>query len=133
MKKILLRPHHLICMHGFVGNGYSDEFAKHFAAVICQIKNGEAVIQVTHNLDDVCSTCPNVCHTVCDNQKMVEDLDKAYEEVLAVHENELLMWDELLERIRTHLTIEKFHEICPHCSWKQFGYCEKGLKRIIEG
>ena len=131
MKKILLRPHHLICMQGFVGKGYSEDFTKHFGELIDRIKNGEAIIQVTHQLDHVCSHCPERCHGVCGHDEMVLALDRGYEEVLGLKGNEIFTWEALLELIQSHVKIDDFHRICATCSWKQFGYCEKGLKEIL--
>ena len=42
---ILLRPHHVLCMHGFIGNGYTEEFAENMYSVIRQIKESNKVKQ----------------------------------------------------------------------------------------
>ncbi len=52
--RIRLRPHHLLCMLTFAGEGYTPEFIANFAAIVRRIGAG-AAIDLVEGPDDVCA------------------------------------------------------------------------------
>lgn len=50
---IELRGHHLLCMLTYKGLGYSDEFCRHYDAIIARLNQGEA-IELIHGPDQIC-------------------------------------------------------------------------------
>jgi hypothetical protein len=52
--RIRLRPHHLLCMLTFAGEGYTPEFIANFAGVVDRIAGG-APIDLVDGPDDVCA------------------------------------------------------------------------------
>ena len=59
-----IRAHHLFCMKGFKGKGYSPYFVRHMAFVITALARGEPVELVT-SLDEICSACPHAADGAC--------------------------------------------------------------------
>lgn len=49
-----LRPHHLLCLLTFAGEGYTPEFTANFAAIVARIGAGEP-IELVDGPDDVCA------------------------------------------------------------------------------
>ena len=70
-----IRAHHLFCMKGFRGKGYSPYFVKHMAFVITSLAKGES-IEVVIGPDEICSACPNLMDGACTLYgSKVDDMD----------------------------------------------------------
>ena len=55
-----IRAHHILCMQGFQGHGYSEEFSQNMSEVIEYLKsNQEQIIEITDDVDVVCKYCPH--------------------------------------------------------------------------
>lgn len=51
-----LRAHHLICLLGFRGLGYSPEFVENMARIADQLRSfPHTVIEIVRRPDDICS------------------------------------------------------------------------------
>lgn len=59
----LLRGHHLICLHFFHGEGYSEAFVRNLKEVL---KRAEEEVKVTDGADDVCRACPYLKNNRCE-------------------------------------------------------------------
>ena len=123
-----------MCTLGFRGMGYSPSFVENFKDLKSQItENPETAIQVQSQIDHICGPCPhNVGFGQCTKQKKIESLDERHMKALALHDGMTLTWSKALERIKTHMTIEKFHESCEGCEWKSYGVCEEELGKLID-
>ena len=68
---IKIRPHHLLCMRAYIGNGYSEEFKIEMEKVIKELKvyneflksdnlnNDIKKVNIVFNTDSLCEKCPN--------------------------------------------------------------------------
>lgn len=123
-----------MCTLGFRGMGYSPDFVENFKEIKSQItESPETVIQIQSRTDHICTPCPhNVGHGKCTKQKKIESLDERHMKALELHDGITLTWSEALKRIKTHMTIEKFHESCEGCEWKSYGVCEEELRKLID-
>jgi hypothetical protein len=63
---VRLRPHHLLCMLTFAGEGYTPEFVANFAAIVRRIGAGEP-IELIDGSDDVCAPLEASGDTHCAN------------------------------------------------------------------
>ncbi len=63
---VRLRPHHLLCMLTFAGDGYTPDFVANFAAIVRRIGAGEA-IDLIDGPDDVCAPLDASGDTHCGN------------------------------------------------------------------
>lgn len=129
---IHFRPHHFLCTLGFEGKGYSVSFIKNYKQIAKLLKGQEEeLIQVVTGLDSVCNACPHQrTADQCHYQEKIDGLDKAHAEVLRLKEGEILSWKQAKERIKDHMTLEKFHQSCARCEWKGMGVCEQALRKL---
>jgi len=63
---VKLRGHHLLCMLGFVGKGYTPAFIENFDAIISRLNAG-AEIAVVEGPDDICAALHNTNGHVCES------------------------------------------------------------------
>lgn len=69
-----LRYHHLNCIPGFEGKGYSPEFCGNMADIKKRIESGEEY-ELVLCADDICRACPNLQNGVCVNEAKVGKYD----------------------------------------------------------
>ena len=129
---INIRPHHLLCIHGFRGKGYSDDFVKSMTDIVNEIKkNKDIKLNITYGTDDICCNCPNkIGDNLCIGQEKIINLDHGVIEALKLEER-MYSYAEVAKKINKELTITQFQEICSTCEWYSLGYCKEGLfKRL---
>ena len=130
-KKVVFRPHHLMCALGFRGDGYNQEFIDNMTAIVMgklRAEGGDDVlIEVNFGFDDICSVCPNNLGDKCNTQKLIDRLDNRIAKVLQVESGDVLTWGENKERIKKYMTLENFNAACKGCPWKKYGICESAL------
>ena len=75
-----IRAHHLLCMQGFQGYGYSEEFSQNMSKIIQKLKSHpEQKIEITADLDIICKSCPQKKNKICKNvisNWMIKRVDK---------------------------------------------------------
>ena len=117
--KLILRGHHLLCLKGFQGYGYSKDFTENMNEINSQRKSEYTTVKLTDSPDDICKACPNLnegfCQTESENEKIIKmdrevlkkfDTSKEYEEI------------ELFEEIdKIYNTKESVSKICFNCIW----------------
>lgn len=123
-----------MCTLGFRGMGYSPAFVENFKELKFRIsEDPETPIQIQSKTDHICGPCPhNVGHGKCQKQKKIESLDERHMKALELDEGMKLTWNEALHRIKTYMTVEKFHQSCEGCEWKSYGVCEEELRNLLE-
>lgn len=131
MDKINFRPHHFLCTLCFQGKGYSPDFIRNYKSIVKNLAD-DTPIQVTEYTDSICAPCPHKRELKCASQIKIEILDKNHAEALPLKINETLTWREAKQRIKNNMTLEKFHQICATCSWKEYGLCEKVLTEFLD-
>lgn len=130
---IQLRGHHLFCLVGFRGMGYSEEYAKNMTKVHQQIrKNPNTIIQIINGPDCLCAKFPESGQYHCENQNIYYR-DQNILQLLKLKVGQLVTWKEIENRIKQFAPPSIIHTICETCSWKDYGVCEEGLKNIREG
>ena len=81
--KLVLRGHHLLCLQGFQGYGYDENFVKNMTKINQMRKSANTIISLTNSPDDICKSCPNLKDNLCENQKQNERIKSMDEEVLS--------------------------------------------------
>lgn len=125
---INIRPHHLLCMHGFVGKGYDAGFTENMARLVGLIqRNGNTKLNIILNTDDICMKCPHKAgENLCARQEKVARLDDGTVKTLGIRA-EVYSYHEIAARIKANLSEDGFDEICHECEWHASGDCRKGL------
>lgn len=60
---VRLRGHHVVCLHFYQGEGYSEEFVANLWRVMERLET--ARFTLTEGADDVCESCPSLHEGVC--------------------------------------------------------------------
>lgn len=133
-----LRGHHLLCVHGFQGMGYSPEFVETMADIVDDIRNDELdfPIHVVNGLDDACGSCPNKGHGFCnaspDSDTHVKSLDQRAIFQLGLAPNHTYQKSDLLQRTVDRVHPDDLDKICAGCSWLSYGVCKTGIQALKE-
>lgn len=130
--KIVFRPHHFLCTLGFRGKGYHPKFVENYQKIVDQLEDN-TLISVTMKADAVCEPCPHRVGDNCHKDELIQGLDKAYQEKLRLMDGEVLSWGEAKARIKEHVSLSDFDQICKVCEWQSLGYCKEGLNTLLQG
>lgn len=115
---ILLRAHHLLCIQGFQGYGYSESFIENLDKISKLLKDERVIVNLCDYPDDVCKECPNLNDGVCidsNHNQLIVDMDnKVLEKIgfISVSESNVLF-----ENINSILKKEDIMGICGDCKW----------------
>ena len=117
--KLILRGHHLLCLKGFQGYGYDENFTKNMIDVNSKRKMENTTITLTNSPDDVCKACPNLKNNVCENEKQNEKIVFMDNEVLKkIDSKKEYNSIELFEKIdEIFTTKESVSTICAKFMW----------------
>ncbi|AFS78781.1 hypothetical protein DUF1284 [Gottschalkia acidurici 9a] len=140
----ILRGHHIFCIQGFRGKGYSEDFIHNMSRIIEYLKSDENVkVKIINSPDHICLGCPeNIGQELtrkfesdkiykdkgfCEKEQYVYELDNYVAKVLNIEIGKEYLYKDLLNRIKESLTEKKFDEICGSCQWYSLGYCKESL------
>ncbi|MBE3563088.1 MAG: DUF1284 domain-containing protein [Hydrogenibacillus schlegelii] len=135
---LVLRAHHLLCIHGFRGMGYSAEFVATMARIVAAMRAPAPLpVRVVRGLDTACLSCPHHGETTCEASPTSEA------HVLGIDDRVLARLDlvpgrvyekaELIRRTRERVRPEDLDELCAGCSWLSYGVCQEGIARLRGG
>ncbi len=127
-----LRPHHLLCMLTFAGEGYTPAFTENFQRIAELIAGhvaaGPETVMIVDGPDDVCAPllCNSDCH--CHNPSVVER-DRLAALALApllnqgVHAGaQIILERDKLDRMRAAFAQGTVRAACKTCPWS--GLCD---------
>jgi len=117
-KEIMLRAHHLLCIHVFVGEGYSPEFSDNMKRVVEALKSPSQQVKVIRRVDDICAFCPHVTGNYCsrDNQGVLE-MDGRVLATLRIEAGSVFSSSYLKTRIKEALIDRLPFDVCVGCRW----------------
>ena len=112
-----LRPHHLLCLPNFIGEGYDDAFTANMAEQKRRFAE-TARFTLADGADDVCAACPNARGWFCAFQNKVRRYDRAVCGILGVVPNCRYDASALEKRVREEIFEKhRLREICGDCEW----------------
>lgn len=119
--KIILRGHHLLCLKGFQGYGYSEEFVENMIKINSLRKSDKTIISLTDSPDDICKSCPNLKNNICENLTQNQNIVDMDNEVLSkINRNIDYNAVELFEKIDHIFNSKKsVNNICSNCKWHE--------------
>lgn len=125
-----LRGHHLLCILGFQGYGYSEDFVLNMTRINELRKTDKTTIKLINSSDDICSACPNLKNDLCENEMRNETIVKMDEEVLSEFDinkkyNAIDLFNEVILKFNTLKSVEN---ICNDCKWAEKCLFYKKLK-----
>lgn len=129
---IKLRGHHLFCLLGYRGMGYSEEYVATMTAVHETLrKQPETLIQIVEGPDHLCAKFPDDQPYHCEDAGIYVR-DNEILERLGLISSDVLPWREIERRVRLHIQPADLAVICETCSWREYGVCEQGVQRTID-
>ena len=118
---IRIRAHHLLCMQGFQGLGYSSEFTQNMAQIIGEIiKNPFSFITVTAEVDSICECCPHNFQGICNKESIsnnIKTVDSIILEKLDLEEGSVIS-STSIRSLTTNLSSQTVKKVCGSCSWR---------------
>lgn len=119
--KLILRGHHLLCLKGFQGYGYDDDFVKNMIDINVQRKQDTTTVTLANSCDDICKSCPKRENNLCENEnqnKRIVDMDnEVLKKLDGTKEYNAV---ELFEKVDSIFnTKESVSKICSNCMWHE--------------
>lgn len=125
-----LRGHHLFCLIGFRGMGYSEEYADNMKKVHAQLRqNPHTPFQLIAGADDLCAKFPCDQPYHCDAERVAQQ-DAVFLQKLQLKIGDILTWQEVEQRVKNSVTPAVIGEVCFDCSWREYGVCEEGVDHV---
>lgn len=131
-----IRPHHILCMRAYSGNGYSEEFKAKMENIIKEIKAYNKFLQVENikeemnevelvfYTDSICEKCPNkLDENLCSSQDKVKLLDLKVASHFYLKEG-FYNYSELEDLVYNNITEDIFDDICKECEWYGVTNCK---------
>lgn len=130
-----LRGHHLLCLLGFRGMGYSAEYVKNMSHIYHTLqKSPHTFIQMVHGPDDLCAKFPHsnqiIYHCEDDN---IYHRDEVILSKLQLEEKQIIPWMDICHAIQNFIVPSDIETICHTCSWRSYGVCAEGIKDLQAG
>lgn len=132
MEKVL-RGHHLLCVHGFRGMGYSPEFVKTMQGIVNDIRdpNQDFYIKVVAAFDDACMSCPHrgleICEASEGSNEHVLSMDGKIISHLGLQPGKSYLKSYLVNLTAEKVVPDDLDHLCKNCSWLQYGVCKEGI------
>ena len=119
MKEIKLRPHHLLCLQKFVGEGYDGAFTKNLANIVGHLSaNPETKVTLIEGCDDVCMNCPNKVEDACTDGEKIFVLDSGVLDTCRLKYGDEGTWKALCSLAKEKVfETENFNKLCASCQW----------------
>ncbi len=118
-----IRAHHLLCIQGFQGFGYSKDFELHLESFVVFLNlNPSFKIQILAETDEICSHCPYEIQGAC--EKVYGSLDETLKvDYLVIGKLDLNLKqfysvEYVTKLVNNRLDWDDVIEICFNCSWK---------------
>lgn len=128
-----LRGHHIFCLLGYRGMGYSQEYVENMTLLYQTLRdNPETWIQLVNGPDQLCEKYPNSGEYHCQDNT-IYNMDAAILEKLRLKIGQILKWREIETNIQKYATPSDIQTVCKNCSWRSYGVCEEGMQDILEG
>ena len=120
-----IRAHHLLCIQGFQGYGYREDFSKNMAEIIEILQNfPEHEIEIVTETDSICNCCPyNIngnCQESHESNEKIVSMDLKVLEKLDISPGSIFEAKKIFNiannKIKTYLDMK---DICGDCRWSE--------------
>lgn len=122
-----IRAHHLLCIQGFQGRGYSPEFIKNMREIKKFLQmNPSTPIKVSCEVDAICKYCPHKIDASCkkfpEAEKKIKKMDLKSLKYLGLKEKNVYNYSHIQKLITEKLSFKDLKKICGFCRWIK--YCK---------
>ena len=126
---LTIRAHHLLCVLGFKGYGYSENFISNLAKINKKLKNKSTIVKIVCQKDDVCKSCPNL-EARCREDINPKNIDKMVLLKLKIRAGSVLKSEAIYTKVIKNIEVNDLDIICSSCAWLEKGWCKQGLKEL---
>ena len=128
-----VRAHHLLCILGFRGLGYSEEFIATMGKVVKSLcSNSTFPVILVAECDIICASCPHnkgsKCLKEANSESKVKTQDLEVLHRLSFEAGAQIPAGKVWAKIKERLSFKDMAEICRDCEWLELGYCAQGLE-----
>ncbi len=120
---IKIRAHHLLCMQGYQGYGYSREFERNLKEVIEYLDSHPySRLEITAEADVICDKCPYLKDGKCIkslNSNSITYLDLKVLSKIGIELGKIESTGNIFKLVNESLNSSDLKEICGKCSWKE--------------
>ena len=128
-----LRGHHLFCLLGYKGMGYSQEYVDNMTTLHQSLRDNPGTwVQLIEGPDQLCEKYPNSGEYHCQDRH-IDKRDRVILEKLGLNIGQILKWKDIEDAIRKNVVPSDIEVVCETCSWRSFGVCEEGIQNILQG
>ncbi len=131
-----LRGHHLLCVLGFQGKGYSPGFVENMTRLVDELRSGRDVdLEIGYRHDDICAPCPKRGPDGCVAKDHLSEWRVAIHDARVMHRlglqpGQRVRWSEVQARIRQRMAPEDLQTLCKGCPWLPLGVCADGIRAL---
>lgn len=132
----IVRGHHLLCVHGFRGMGYSPDFIKNMDQLVTNIRDEKKdfMIKVVAAFDDACVACPHKGMTECEanegSNQHVLSMDGKVIAHLGLEPERAYRKSDLVALTAGKVQPADLDYLCAGCSWLSYGVCKQGIQEL---
>lgn len=127
-----LRGHHLFCLLGYRGMGYSEEYVENMTRLHKTLReHPETLVEFVKGPDQLCEKYPNSGKYHCQDDEIYER-DTAILAKMGLKTGQILKWEDIESCIRQFVVPSDIQVVCETCSWRTYGVCEEGVQEILE-
>lgn len=122
-KCLKIRAHHLCCIQGFQGYGYSPVFVANMRAVISDIKAFPSrPLELVSECDVICASCPGKRECTAQestSSRRIKSMDLVVMEKLKIKEGTVMEADEAFSLVNSQLVnASDINDVCGTCKWR---------------
>ena len=129
---IRLRGHHLLCLLGYRGMGYSDEFCVNMTSIYETLRTApNTEIEIITGPDDICRAYPADKPGHCEGT--VYDLDGKVLAQLGLAPGFRGSWRAVCSQVAGKVAPTDIALLCTTCPWEKYGVCREGVRLIASG
>jgi uncharacterized CHY-type Zn-finger protein len=130
---IALRGHHLLCLLGYRGMGYSDTYVDNMTGVYrTLLSEPSTACEIVSGPDRLCACFPADGDYHCEDQNVAQR-DALILERLGLQPGQVFTWEDILARVAKSLQPDDLLQICSTCPWLHYGVCQEGIQRVVAG
>ena len=123
-KCLKIRAHHLCCIQGFQGYGYSLAFVANLRAVISDIMAFPSrSLKLVSECDIICASCPSKGECTAQEStvsRRIRNMDLVVMDKLKIKEGTIMEADEAFRLVNSQLAnVSDIEEVCGVCKWRQ--------------